>query len=115
MVPATRIGGSCGPRPVTTRAKGVGVKGGLPDIDWVPIPDDGEFIYQEDEHRTKPRFWIAHYPVTYAQWRAFVEAADGFQGRSLVAGTDAAGNPLKVIGMRRANNGSSIGTIPPKV
>ena len=79
MVPATRIGGSCGPRPVTTRGKGVGVKGGLPDIDWVPIPDDGEFIYQEDEHRTKPRFWIAHYPVTYAQWRAFVEAADGFK------------------------------------
>ncbi len=57
---------------------GVGVKNGLPDIKWVKIPDDGEFIYQDDERRTEPTFWIAQYPVTYAQYRAFLEADDGF-------------------------------------
>ena len=57
---------------------GVGIKDGLPDIAWVPIPDDGAFIYQKDERRTEPAFWIARYLITYAQYRAFLEADDGF-------------------------------------
>ena len=74
----SRLLGS-GPYPGHDTRPGVGLRAdGLPDIDWVPIPDDGEFIYQEDEHRTEPRFWIAHYPVTYAQYRAFLEAEDGY-------------------------------------
>ena len=38
-----------------------------------------QFIYQEDEKRTEPDFWIARYPVTYAQFQTFVEADDGFR------------------------------------
>ena len=57
---------------------GVGLWGGLPTIDWVPIPDAGEFVYQKDERRTEPAFWIARYPVTYTQYRAFLEADDGY-------------------------------------
>ena len=49
-----------------------------PTIAWVKIPDDGEFIYQKDERRTEPDFWIAKYPITYAQYRAFLEAEDGY-------------------------------------
>jgi len=37
-----------------------------------------EFIYQENQRRTEPDFWIARYPVTYAQYRAFLVARDGF-------------------------------------
>jgi formylglycine-generating enzyme required for sulfatase activity len=51
----------------------------LPDIDWKPVPNDGKFIYQEKQRRTEPDFWIARYPVTYAQYRAFREAEDGFR------------------------------------
>lgn len=58
---------------------GVGVKHGLPDIAWVKIPDDGEFIYRKDQRRTAPEFWIAKYPVTYAQFQVFLDAADGFR------------------------------------
>ncbi len=58
---------------------GVGVKNGLPDIVWVKIPDDGEFIYQKNERRTAPDFWIAKYPITYAQFQVFLDAADGFR------------------------------------
>jgi formylglycine-generating enzyme required for sulfatase activity len=58
---------------------GVGVKNGLPDIEWVKIPDDGEFIYQKNQRRTERDFWIAKYPVTYAQFQVFLDAADGFR------------------------------------
>ncbi|MEZ4863973.1 MAG: SUMF1/EgtB/PvdO family nonheme iron enzyme [Caldilineaceae bacterium] len=64
--------------------KGVGRRrDGLPDIDWVKIPEADaqgrrEFIYQKDERRTEPTFWIARYPVTYSQFQAFLDAQDGF-------------------------------------
>ncbi len=58
---------------------GVGLRSdGLPDIDWVDIPDDGEWTYQAGTHRGVPAFRISRYPVTYAQFQAFVEAEDGF-------------------------------------
>ncbi len=68
---------------------GVGIKNGLPDIAWVRIPDDGEFIYQKNQRRTEPDFWIAQYPVTYAQYRAFLEAPDGFRDGRWWRGLDA--------------------------
>ncbi len=63
---------------------GIGVKGGLPDIDWVMIPA-GEFkLGDENEsdnppHKlTLPAFGISRYPVTYMQFHAFIEDSEGF-------------------------------------
>ncbi|MDX2137608.1 MAG: SUMF1/EgtB/PvdO family nonheme iron enzyme [Chloroflexota bacterium] len=57
--------------------KGVGLRpDGLPDIDWVPIPDDGEWFYQKDKHPPLPAFQMSRYPVTYAQFQAFIDAPD---------------------------------------
>ena len=75
------------------RRKGVGLRAdGLPDIDWVEIPEidpetgQREFIYQEDERRSEPTFWMARYPVTYRQFQAFVDADDGFYNDEWWAG-----------------------------
>ena len=65
--------------------KGVGVIDGLPDIDWVKIPE-GEFQYglQADESYiskpqklTLPTFWISRFPVTYSQFQTFVDDPEG--------------------------------------
>ncbi len=54
--------------------RGVGLDSrGLPEIDWVEIPG-GEFIYQDGERRTLPGFSMARYPVTNAQYQAFIDA-----------------------------------------
>lgn len=56
---------------------GVGLRpDGLPDIEWVDIPNDGEWTYQDDKHPPLPAFRIGLYPITYAQFQTFVEAAD---------------------------------------
>ncbi|MBI3958286.1 MAG: SUMF1/EgtB/PvdO family nonheme iron enzyme [Chloroflexi bacterium] len=62
---------------------GVGLRpDGLPDIAWVKIAETDsqgrrEFIYGEGERRSEPTFWMARYPITYAQFQAFVDASDG--------------------------------------
>jgi len=64
--------------------KGVGVVNGLPDIDWVMIPDDGEFVYGDKSEGKGPKklrlpaYKISRYPITYAQFQAFIDAPDGF-------------------------------------
>ena len=52
---------------------GVGVKDGLPDIDWVEIPA-GKFIYGDDKPKTISlrHFRMARYPVTNAQYQCFI-------------------------------------------
>lgn len=73
-----------GRRPEHDTRPGVGCRrDGLPDIDWVEIPEADEqgrreFIYQQSERRTEPTFWMARYPVTYGQFQAFLDAEDGF-------------------------------------
>jgi hypothetical protein len=58
--------------------RGVGLDpDGLPDIDWVEIPA-GEFIYQDRKKRHLEAFRIARYPITNAQFEAFVR--DGGYG-----------------------------------
>lgn len=66
--------------------KGVGVVDGLPDIEWVKIPE-GEFQYgiqSEEQYVSKPQkltlptFWISRFPVTYSQFQAFVDDPEGF-------------------------------------
>jgi formylglycine-generating enzyme required for sulfatase activity len=52
---------------------GVGVKDGLPDIDWVEVPQ-GEFIYGEEKVQISlDAFRIARYPITNAQFQCFIE------------------------------------------
>jgi formylglycine-generating enzyme required for sulfatase activity len=59
--------------------EGVGLKGGLPDIAWVRICG-GEFLFGESKRRRSVEtFWIARYPVTNAQYRAFLDAEDGYR------------------------------------
>jgi hypothetical protein len=57
---------------------GVGVRAdGLPEIAWCEIPH-GEFVYQYGSLIWIPAFTIAKFPVTYAQFKAFLDAHDGF-------------------------------------
>lgn len=71
---------------------GVGLdSSGLPDIEWCQV-DAGEFYFGSnhsydllaEEHEPNiqllylPTFWIAKYPVTVMQFKAFLDAEDGF-------------------------------------
>lgn len=57
---------------------GVGVReDGLPDMDWCEVPA-GQFLFQDGERLNLPTFKIAKYPVTYAQYQAFLDAQDGY-------------------------------------
>ncbi len=58
---------------------GVGLDAnGLPEIDWVEIPGSKVVLEAEGRtHHVEP-FHIARYPVTQAQFQAFVGAEDGF-------------------------------------
>lgn len=73
-----------GERPEHDDRPGVGLRlDGLPDIDWVMIPEVDEngrreFVYGQDERRIEPTFWIARHPITYAQFQPFLDSADGF-------------------------------------
>jgi formylglycine-generating enzyme required for sulfatase activity len=65
---------------------GVGLRAdGVPDIEWVDIPDDGEFIYGDKSEKNGPKkmrlpaYRISRFLVTYAQFQAFVNAEDGFR------------------------------------
>jgi formylglycine-generating enzyme required for sulfatase activity len=86
FTPAERniAGELLGRHPEHDTRKGVGCRpDGLPDIDWVAIPETDahgrrEFIYQRNERRIEPTFWIARYPITYTQFQAFLDADDGF-------------------------------------
>jgi formylglycine-generating enzyme required for sulfatase activity len=91
-----------GAHPGGDTRRGVGLRAdGLPDIDWVEVPETDaqgrrEFIYQEDERRVEPTFWMARYPVTYAQYQAFVAAggyADARWWKELAAPEEAQGAP----------------------
>ncbi len=49
----------------------------LPDIVWIDIPA-GEITLETGNHFAVLPFRIARYPVTWVQYRAFVEADDGY-------------------------------------
>ena len=62
---------------------GVGLRpDGLPDMDWVEIPG-GTVVLEMNDKKTKEfivlPFLIARYPVTYAQYQAFLDAEDGYR------------------------------------
>jgi three-Cys-motif partner protein len=53
--------------------RGVGIDAdGTPDIAWILMPA-GSFIYQDNETRELPEFWMARYPVTNRQYQAFID------------------------------------------
>ena len=61
--------------------RGVGVDAaGLPDLVWVDIPA-GQVTLETDPPETfaVSSFRIASYPITWKQYRAFVDAADGYR------------------------------------
>jgi hypothetical protein len=59
--------------------RGVGLReDGVPDILWCEIPE-GEVEIEGQRCRKVPPFRIAAYPVTYAQYKAFLEAEDGYR------------------------------------
>lgn len=45
---------------------------GVPEIEWVRIPE-GTFTFHYNKRLTLPWFFIARYPVTHAQFQAFVD------------------------------------------
>lgn len=69
---------------------GVGLKDGVPDIHWMPIPE-GEFIYGGFYNRSAqlithqamflPFYEISRYPITFIQFQSFLESQDGFQNQ----------------------------------
>jgi formylglycine-generating enzyme required for sulfatase activity len=66
-----RLGEMGDPRP------GVGVDSGVPEIDWVHVSPGGS-VSIDGTRKTVASFYLARYPVTYAQYDAFVKASDGF-------------------------------------
>ncbi len=53
---------------------GVGVKGGLPDMVWLPVKgSDGKYKFDFGEFEV-PAFYIAKYLVAYAQYQIFAES-----------------------------------------
>lgn len=64
--------------------KGVGVVDGLPDIEWIKIPEC-EFQYGDAKAEAAakpqklwlPEFHISRYPITYCQFRVFLDDPEG--------------------------------------
>ncbi|MDO3398264.1 SUMF1/EgtB/PvdO family nonheme iron enzyme, partial [Nocardioides sp. SOB44] len=53
--------------------------GGTPDIHWCPVPGGEVAIEAEPRRKQVGSFQIARYPITAAQYRAFLEAEDGWR------------------------------------
>jgi formylglycine-generating enzyme required for sulfatase activity len=56
---------------------GVGVRSGVPDVEWVSVSPGGSVDIAGSRKSVSP-FYIARHEVTYGQYEAFVEASDGF-------------------------------------
>ena len=59
---------------------GIGVdENGLPKFDWCPVPSGQITLKDYAGTYNVELFFISQYPVTFKQYRAFLEAADGYQ------------------------------------
>ena len=57
---------------------GVGLlEDGLPDFAWCPVDFGEELVGDSPDPVRVDRFYLARYPVTWAQYRIFLEAPDG--------------------------------------
>jgi formylglycine-generating enzyme required for sulfatase activity len=75
--------------------RGVGVDAaGLPDLVWVDIPA-GQVTLETEPPETfaVATFQIAKYPITWCQYRAFVDAADGYHDPRWWNGLEHQGQP----------------------
>lgn len=80
--------------------RGVGLDAkGLPDIAWERIDEGGEVTLETAPPRTfgVAPFWIARYPVTWAQYRAFLDAEDGYRDVRWWAGLKQEGAPGELL------------------
>lgn len=60
--------------------KGIGLNAeGLPDLVWCAVPGGDVLLRDSSDALTIERFYIAKYPITWAQYRIFLEAEDGHQ------------------------------------
>jgi Sulfatase-modifying factor enzyme 1/SIR2-like domain len=57
---------------------GVGVVEAIPDITWRPVPT-GEIEVTNQGHFLVKSFRMAAFPITFGQFRAFLDAEDGFE------------------------------------
>lgn len=48
-----------------------------PELLWLPVAPGGELLIKKQRFNVAP-FYIAKYPITYAQYQAFVRAPDGY-------------------------------------
>ena len=60
---------------------GVGVKDGVPQILWRPIPPGTVEVEEHGRFQVEP-FHIAAYPITIEQFAAFLKAKDGFNNKA---------------------------------
>jgi formylglycine-generating enzyme required for sulfatase activity len=60
--------------------RGVGVMDGVPDILWRPIPG-GEVEIEDRGRFAVAPFHMAAFPVTFGQFRAFLEVKDGYDNK----------------------------------
>jgi len=66
--------------------RGVGLdENGLPDIAWIEVPPARHPVTLETKSKDSfpvPGFRLARYPVTWAQYRAFLDAKDGYRKKA---------------------------------
>jgi hypothetical protein len=65
---------------------GTGVAKDLPDIVWCAVPSGLVRLNDRSDEFRVDSFSMAKYPVTYAQYRSFLDAADGYQAAEWWAG-----------------------------
>jgi formylglycine-generating enzyme required for sulfatase activity len=87
---------------------GVGLRGGLPDIVWCKVPK-GKITLEgiKGNFRVDP-FHIAKYPVTWIQYRSFLDAEDGYRKKGwwkgLAEREDKPGEQLRKLDNHPAEN-----------
>jgi formylglycine-generating enzyme required for sulfatase activity len=87
---------------------GVGLKDGLPHIAWCEVPE-GKITLEsvKGSFRVDP-FHIAKYPVTWIQYRSFIEAEDGYRKKGwwegLAGREDQPGEQLRKLDNHPAEN-----------
>jgi hypothetical protein len=62
--------------------EGVGVNAeGVPQIKWLPVPGGSIILEDNAGSQDVDPFHMAKYPVTYRQYRAFLDAEDGYRNK----------------------------------